>query len=105
MNATAELEPIVKVEPKAAPPAEPKVNQPHPWAGRSVFYWRVIDQTTGEIAPLPAMLIEQTRASEGWELNFWRKGQMQGRTNIKFSDKPKAFCFTFPPDAKPAKSK
>ena len=86
MPSTAESEAPVTTEPvwlkipAPARPAEPKVNQPHAWAGRSVFYWRVVNQTTGEISPLPAMLIGPTRLIEGaWELNFFRKGQMQGR--------------------------
>ena len=84
----------------ATPPTivEPKVNPPHPWAGRIVFYWRAVNSATGELSPLPAMLIEKTRASDGWELNFWRRGQMQGRSSVKHSDKPKAGCFTLPPN-------
>jgi hypothetical protein len=88
-------------EPKAAPP-EPKANQPHPWAGRLVFYWRAVNQATGELAPLPATLLEPTRCVDGgWDLNFQRRGQVQGRQGVKFSEKPKAGCFTWPP--KPAK--
>ncbi len=76
---------------------EPKVIQPHPWAGRMAYYWR--ETKPGEISPLPAMLIAQTRATDGcWDLNFWRQNHMQGRSNVRHSAVPKAGCFTFPPD-------
>jgi hypothetical protein len=90
MSATAEMETI-----EGTKHAEPKVNLPHPWAGRICFYWREVNQTTHEISPLPAMLIAPTRASDGWDLNFWRLSQMQGRANVKFSATPKAGCFTW----------
>ncbi len=78
-----------------AAPSEPKVNAPHAWAGRMVFYWRVTNQATGELSPLPAMLLEPTRGSDGWTLNFWRYNAMQGRQQVKHSEKPRAGCFTF----------
>jgi len=83
----------VEQEQASAPKAPPKVTLPHPWAGRAVLYWR--ETSPGVIAPLPAMLIQPTRATEGWDLNFWRVNQMQGRTNVKFSDTPKAGCWTW----------
>ncbi len=86
-----EMEAPVAVKPPEA--VEIKVRQPHHWAGRMVFYWR--QTAANEISPLPAMLLEPTRASEGWELNFWRRGQMQGRANVKHSSVPKAGCWTW----------
>jgi len=102
-----------KTAPPPTPPAppmkpkDPKVNHPHAWAGRFIFYWREINSVTGEIGPLPGVLIEPSRplADGSWDLNFWRKGSMQGRSQVKFSEKPKAGCFTFRPGEKPKEAK
>ncbi len=85
-----------------APKAPAKVNLPHPWAGCSVFYWRVTNQATGEISPLPALLLAPTRGTDGaWDLNFWRLNHMQGRQQVKFSDTPKAGCWTWAAEGPP----
>ncbi len=89
--------------PQTTAPAkpEPKVEPPHPWAGLRVFYWREV--RPGVIGALPAMLLEPTRALGGWNLNFWRRGSMQGRERVQHAAEPKAGAFTFPPGFKPPK--
>ena len=113
--ATTEIPPmpVMPVMPPVAnpaaaplPPAEPKVNPPHAWTGRAVYYWRVSDLATGALSAMPAMLIEPSRqpmgnkvppGQEGWELNSYRRGQMMGRSNVKYSEKPKAGCWSWMP--------
>lgn len=85
--------------PEVCKPKEPKVRAAHPWAGRMVVYWR--ETAPGELSPLPAMLLAPHRVSEGWDLNFWRVGHMQGRQDVKFSEKPKACCWTWGAEGAP----
>lgn len=103
MNATADME-TPAVEHKPARP-EPKVNMPHPWAGRMVFYWRMVNPLTGELSALPAMLLEPARGPvanpDGWDLNFYGRGKMQGRSGVKFSEKPRAGFWTWGPQGAP----
>jgi hypothetical protein len=100
-TATAELE--ATAAPKAI---EPKVIPLHAWAGRQVFYWRITNAATGEISPLPAMLIAPTfknalAGTEGWDVNVFRPGQIRGQRNVKFSDKPRAGYWTWGPQGAP----
>lgn len=98
MSETATLEPPVAST--AAPKAEakePKVNLPHASVGKTVLYWRIANQMTGEISASPAIVL-QTAVGAGdsaFDLNVFRLGTVMSRPNVKPSDKPKAGCFTW----------
>jgi hypothetical protein len=104
-------------EPQAAAPpleahapetngAAPKIVPVHPWAGMQVCYWRITNALTGEISPLPAMLIQPTfranrEGTESWDVNVFRTGQLRGQRDVKRSDTPRAGCWTWGPQGAP----
>lgn len=88
-----------------ATPPERKVHTAHPWVGKAVLYWRITQQTTGAISPLPAMLIQPGPRQDGsWDLNVHRVGAIQGRNGVRFSETPRAGCWTWPQEEAPAKA-
>jgi hypothetical protein len=95
MSESATIEQPAAKPPEAKP--APRVAPVHPWIGSAVFYWRIINQATGEIGALPAMLLAPTRGTEGsWDLNFWQPNRMQGRQAVRFSREPAQGCWTWP---------